>query len=69
MIGCFKDGNPALHETKVIIIDKDFGEWRALKIAFPNATILFCQFHISKYLFKKVVDYDVTKDKRDVASL
>ena len=55
------------YETKVIIIDKDFGKCRALKIAFPNIIILFCQFHIIKYLFKKVVDFDVPKDKRDAA--
>ena len=36
-----------------------------LKAEFPNAKVLFCQFHIIKCFFKKVCDFEVPKDNRD----
>ena len=51
--GFFKDCNPAWCETKVIIIEKDFGEWTALKITFSNATILFANFTLSNTFSRK----------------
>jgi len=65
MIQTFKECNPAWNNTKVIVIDKDFSEWKSLSLAFPDADILFCQFHVIKYLFKKVVDCEVPKDQRE----
>jgi len=45
----------------VIIIDKDFSEYKVLKQNFPNAVILYCQWHVVKALFKCLSDYDVDK--------
>ena len=45
--------------------NKDFTEWEILKVEFPNATILFCQFHVIKCLFKKVRNFEIPKDDRD----
>ena len=39
----------------------------ALQQEFPQASILFCQFHVIKYLFKQIVDLDVAKENRDRA--
>ena len=50
----------------VIIIDKDFTEWEILKVEFPDATVLFCQFHVIKCFFKKVCNFEVPRDDRDV---
>ena len=61
----FKECNPTWSMVSVIIIDKDFTEWEILKVEFPNATILFCQFHVIKCLFKKVCDFEIPKDDRD----
>ena len=36
-----------------------------LKEEFPDATILFCQWHVMKAMFKKMVEYDVEKSERD----
>ena len=55
----FKENNPAWTSLRVIIIDKDFTEWAVLKEEFPDATVLFCQWHVIKTMFKKVVDCDV----------
>ena len=49
----------------IIVIDKDFTEWKILKDKFPDAIILFCQWHVIKALFKKVCDLDIPKDKRE----
>ena len=38
-----------------------------LKDEFPDATVLFCQWHVVKAMFKKVVDCGVTKSDRDEA--
>ena len=32
---------------------------------FPDATILFCQWHVMKAIFKKLVECDVDKSERD----
>ena len=49
----------------IVVIDKDFTEWKVLKDEFPDVTILFCQWHVIKALFKKVCDLDIPKDKRE----
>lgn len=51
----------------MVVIDKDFTEWAVLKEEFPNATVLFCQWHVMKAMFKKVVDCEVTKEDREDA--
>ena len=51
----------------MIVIDKDFTELQALQQEFPQATVLFCQFHVIKYFFKQIVDLDVPKENRDQA--
>ena len=38
-----------------------------LKEEFPDAAVLFCQWHVVKAMFKKVVDCGVTKSDRDEA--
>ena len=49
----------------MIIIDKDFSEYKALRQEFPNAVILYCQWHVIKALFKCLSDYDVEKSNRE----
>ena len=39
----------------------------ALEQEFPQASVLFCQFHVIKYLFKQIVDLDVAKENRELA--
>ena len=36
-----------------------------LKEEFPSATVLFCQWHVMKAMFKQIVEYDVEKSERD----
>ena len=61
----FKDDNPSWTSVRVIVVDKDFTEWKVLKEEFPDATILFYQWHVMKAMFKKMVDCDVEKNERD----
>ena len=51
--------------TKVIVIDQDFIELLIFQEEFPEASVLFCQFHVIKHLYKVVSDVDVTKERRD----
>jgi len=67
IIQTFKMFNPLWESVRVIVIDKDFTEMPALQQEFPQASILFCQFHVIKYLFKQIVELDVAKDSRDQA--
>ena len=39
-------------QVSVVIIDKDFTEHKVLKEEFPEAVILYCQWHVIKALFK-----------------
>ena len=61
----FKEENPAWTSVHVIVVDKDFTEWKVLKEEFPEATVLFCQWHVMKAMFKKMVECDVDKKERD----
>ncbi|KAE8962905.1 hypothetical protein PR001_g29548, partial [Phytophthora rubi] len=54
----FKRNNPAWSRVKCILIDKDFGEIGVLKKAFPDATLLLCQFHVLKYLREQIASKD-----------
>ena len=36
-----------------------------IKAEFPNAAILFCQWHVIKALHKKICDLDISKDQRE----
>ena len=63
----FQEENSSWSSVRIIIIDKDFTEWRILKQEFPDATVLFCQWHVIKTLFKNVVDCGVDKCDRDEA--
>ena len=65
MVQMFKESNPNWNSIRIVVIDKDFTEWKVLKEELPDATILFCQWHVIKALFKKVCDLDVPKDKRE----
>ena len=67
IIQSFKSSNPAWLNVRVIVIDKDFTELQALQIEFPQASILYCQFHVIKCFFKQLADLDVPKDSRDEA--
>ena len=45
----------------VIIIDKDFSEYKVLKQEFPDAVLLYCQWHVIKAWFKCLSDYIMDK--------
>ena len=49
IIQTFKSFNPLWSNIHVIVIDKDFTELPALEQEFPQASVLFCQFHVIKY--------------------
>jgi len=63
MVQMFKESNSKWNSVRIVVIDKDFTEWKVLKDEFPDAMILFCQWHVIKALFKKVCDLDIPKDK------
>ena len=67
IIQTFKSFNRSWFNERVIAIDKDFTELPALEQEFPQASVLFCQFHVIKYLFEQIVDLDVAKENRDQA--
>ena len=67
IIQTFKSFNPSWFNVRVIVIDKDFTELPALEQEFPQASVFFCQFHVTKYLFKQIVDLDVAKENRELA--
>ena len=50
----FKEENSNWSSVRVIILDKDFTEWKILKQEFPDAKVLFCQWHVIKTMFKNV---------------
>ncbi|OWY94471.1 hypothetical protein PHMEG_00035783 [Phytophthora megakarya] len=54
----FKCNKPAWTRIKCILIDKDFEEISVLTTAFPNATLLLCQFHVLKYLRELIAPKD-----------
>ena len=56
IIQAFKMCNPSYERTRVVIIDKDFTELAVLKEEFRDSTVLFCQFHVIKCLYKAVSD-------------
>lgn len=60
--------NPrACSKIRIIVVDKDFKEIAVLRSKFPHATILLCQFHVSK-CFRETLgsEYGLTKDLREV---
>ena len=65
IIQAFKQCHPSYPNTKIFIIDKDFTEMAVLKEEFPNATILFCQFHVIECFYKAVSDHEVPKERRN----
>ena len=65
IIRSFKASNPSWSNVRVIVIDKDFTELQALQLEFPQAAILYCQFHVIKYFFKQLTELDVPKENRD----
>ena len=65
VVKAFKEANPASNQIQVIVIDKDLTEQKVLSEAFPQAKILFCQFHVIKYFHKKVSDCDIPKSDRE----
>ena len=67
IIQTFKSFNPSWFNVRVIVIDKDFTELPALEQEFPQASVLFCQFHVTKYLSKQIVYLDVAKENRELA--
>ncbi|KAE9285248.1 hypothetical protein PF001_g21996 [Phytophthora fragariae] len=50
----FKRNDPAWNRIRCILIDKDFTEISVLKMAFPDAVLLLCQFHVIKYLREEI---------------
>ena len=65
IVTAFKDCNPSYSKINVIVIDKDFTECGVLKKELSDATVLFCQFHVIKHLYKMVAELDVPKENRD----
>ena len=55
----------AWSDIRVIVVDKDFTEWKVLKEEFPDAKLLFCQWHVMKAMFKKMTGCDVEKSESD----
>ena len=51
IVQSFKEHNKAWESTCVIIIDKDSTESKVLQEVFPQATILYCQWHVLKRMF------------------
>ncbi|OWZ07632.1 hypothetical protein PHMEG_00019952 [Phytophthora megakarya] len=54
----FKRNNRCWTKIKCVIIDKDFTEMSVLKVAFPDAVVLLCQFHVIKYLREEIAKSD-----------
>ncbi|KAE9040216.1 hypothetical protein PR001_g6626 [Phytophthora rubi] len=54
----FKANNPSWTKLQCVLIDKDFTEMSVLKQAFPDVTILLCQFHVLKYLREEIASSD-----------
>ena len=65
IVQSFKEQNSAWRSIRVIIIDKDFTEWKVLNEEFPDAVILYCQWHVIKAMFKGMTDCGVEKSNRD----
>ena len=65
IVELFKSENADWESVRVIIIDKDFSEYKILRQEFPNAVILYCQWHVIKALFKCLSDYDVDKTNQE----
>ena len=65
IVELFKSNNTDWGSVRVIIIDKNFLEYKVLTQEFPNAVILYCQWHVIKALFKCLIDYDVEKSNRE----
>ncbi len=61
----FKEKNDAWSNVRVIIIDKDFTKHKVLKEEFPEAVILYCQWHVVKALFKAICECNIEKEDRD----
>lgn len=61
----FKENNSAWTSVRVIIINKDFTEWKILKEEFSNATLLYSQWHVVKAMFKGLCDCEVEKSNRN----
>ena len=61
----FKEHNESWEQTRVIIIDKDFTESKVRAEEIPMATILYCQWHVLKALFKSLSYHDIDKSKLD----
>ena len=64
MVRCFKESNPAWQNTETIIIDKDFGEVKVLRAAFPEARILLCIFHVLKSMRLKISTLQIDADEK-----
>ncbi|KAJ0407206.1 hypothetical protein ATCC90586_004518 [Pythium insidiosum] len=52
--------NPEADAIKCFMIDNHFTEISVLRSAFPNATVLLCQFHAVKYLREIILKYDLS---------
>ena len=61
----FQENNPASSDTSVFMIDKDLKEDTALRVVFPNARVLLCQFHVIKWFntHKSAWELEVTEQK------
>ena len=52
-VSAFKENNPTSDDdTKVIIVDKDFGSIAVLEELFTLARILLCQVHATRHVNK-----------------
>ncbi|ETI35430.1 hypothetical protein F441_18100 [Phytophthora nicotianae CJ01A1] len=63
----FKRNNPSWTKIKCVLIDKDFTEMSVVKMVFPDAILLLCQFHVLKYLREEIAsaDYGFTTWQKD----
>ncbi|KAG6957263.1 hypothetical protein JG688_00011045 [Phytophthora aleatoria] len=49
IFGFFKPKTTSWEKIKIVVIDKDFVEWRSLQHCFPQAKFFLCQFHATTY--------------------
>ena len=56
--------SPNIPEIKVIIVDKVLTNLDVLRVAFPNARILLCSFHVIKWVRSVIGKLVITIEKK-----
>jgi len=69
MLETVRDHNPAVQNTHVVIIDKDFAEVGAIKDALPHVQIHLCVVHVLKAIRKEIMKTVQKEAQREVYSI